>query len=188
MILEKFIYYITITILNMQNNKLLFLLILASFLVLYHIVIFLKIRKQGKIIKNKEKEIINLFFAKVNKIPALIEIMKKYVNYPDVFEELIHLHKLWLITNISSIYDLLSLNSRINKEFIFLMKLSAKIQDIHKDWNFLYIKNYIQFYEKDIEKEIGEISTKIENYNKLLKIKNYLLIWLLFPFSEKIEL
>lgn len=172
----------------MQNNKLLFILILALVLILYHAFVLIKIRKQAKIIKNDEKEIINLFFAKVNKLPAFIEIMKKYVNYPDVFEELIHLHKLWIIYNISSIYDLLSLNSRINKEFIFLMKLSAKIQDIHKDWNFLYIKNYIIFYEKDIEKEISEISSKIEDYNKLLKIKNYLLIWLLFPFSEKIEL
>ncbi|EKD66503.1 MAG: hypothetical protein ACD_49C00038G0037 [uncultured bacterium (gcode 4)] len=172
----------------MQNNKLLFLLILVWFLILYHAFVLIKIRKKGKIIKNEENEIISLFFSKVNKLPAFIEIMKKYVNYPDVFEELIHLHKLWIIYNISSIYDLLSLNSRINKEFIFLMKLSAKIQDIHKDWNFLYIKNYILFYEKDIEKEISEISSKIENYNKLLKIKNYLLIWLLFPISEKIEL
>ena len=172
----------------MQNNKLLFLLILVWFLILYHAFVLIKIRKQGKIIKNEENEIISLFFSKVNKLPAFIEIMKKYVNYPDVFEELIHLHKLWIIYNISSIYDLLSLNSRINKEFIFLMKLSAKIQDIHKDWNFLYIKNYILFYEKDIEKEISEISSKIENYNKLLKIKNYFIIWLLFPISEKIEL
>jgi len=54
----------------------------------------IKIRKQGKIIKNEENEIISLFFSKVNKLPAFIEIMKKYVNYPDVFEELIHLHKL----------------------------------------------------------------------------------------------
>lgn len=172
----------------MQNNKLLFFIILASFVILYHIFVFYKIGKWAKLIKNEENKIITLYFSKFNKIPALIEIMKKYVNYPDVFEELIHLHRLWLISNIGSIYDLLSINSRINKEFIFLMKLSTKIQDIHKDWNFLYIKNYISFYEKDIEKEISEISSKIENYNKLLKIKNYLIIWLLFPISEKIEL
>lgn len=164
------------------------ILIIVLMFVAFFVFNLIKINSLSKTIKEKEIEVISLFFWKINKIPASVEIMKKYIRFEGVFEEIIYLHKLWIIYNIKSIYDLLDLNNRIHKEFIFLMKLSAKIQELQIDWNFLYVRNYVVFYEKNIEKEIEKIDILIKKYNRYIKLKNFSIIWFLWPKDEKIEL
>jgi hypothetical protein len=111
--------------------------------------------------------------------------MRRYTRHPDIFEDIIYLHKMWIIYNIESIYDLLDLNQRIHREFQFLMKLSAKIPTLHRDWNFLYIRNYVIFYENSLEKKIWSINYLLHKYNKLIKIKNISIFWFLIPIKPK---
>lgn len=143
------------------------------------------IKNAYKNINAKETYIIEVFFWKVNKIPALVEIMKQYTNHPDIFEDILYLHKLGIIYNIKTIYDLLELNKKINREFQFLMKLSAKIPELHRDGNFLYIRNYVIFYENSLEKTIDTLNNDFASYNRLIKIKNLSILGFLFPFQEK---
>jgi hypothetical protein len=105
----------------------------VAILLSYILVMLFLVKKSLAEIKSREIEILELFFLKVNKIPAIVEIMKKYTSHPDVFEDIIYLHKLSIIYNIVSIYDILELNQRIHREFQFLMKLSAKIPELHRD-------------------------------------------------------
>jgi len=111
--------------------------------------------------------------------------MKQYTNHPDIFEDILYLHKLGIIYNIKTIYDLLELNKKINREFQFLMKLSAKIPELHRDGNFLYIRNYVIFYENSLEKTIDTLNNDFASYNRLIKIKNLSILGFLFPFQEK---
>jgi len=157
-----------------------------AFIIIYNLVIFIIIKLALKRIKHKESEIIELFFSKINKVPSLVEIMKKYTNHPDIFEDTIYIHKLWIIYNIHSVYDLLEPNFRLDREFQFLMNLSAKIKELHKNGNFLYIRNYIIFYKNNIDKRFKEINIDFEKYNKLVKLKNISILWLIIPFQEKI--
>lgn len=155
---------------------------------LYTIIIASLLKLQWDKIIEMEEKIIDLFFAKINKIPALVELMKKYIKKNDIFEDVIYLHKLGIIYNVDSIYSILNLNLRTYKELQFLIKLSQKVPEINKNWNFLYIKNYISFHEKDIEKEIAMINIEFAKYNKLITLKNITLIWLLFPLEKKLEI
>lgn len=168
----------------MKEVLIVFSLIASAFiaycLVLVGILRFLRGR-----IESKERHVISLFYAKANKVPAIVEIMKKYTDHPDIFEDIVYLHKLSIIMNIASIYDILDLNSRMHREFRFLMRLSAKISDLHKDGNFLYIRNYVIFYENVVEKEIALVNTYFERYNRLIDIKNISLLGILFPFNKK---
>lgn len=157
-----------------------------SLIVLYTVVIyvyFLNIKKQSNI---KEQELIENFYYKVNKIPSMVEIMKKYTNHPDIFEDIIHLHKLSMVSKIDSIYDMLELNLRIHREFEFLMKLSNKIKNLHKDGNFLYIRNHVIFFEKTITEEISWVNRIFSKLNKIISLKNLFFIGFLLPSSKKI--
>lgn len=159
---------------------------ILAFIIIYNLVLFIIISLAIKRIKHKENEIIELFLSKINKVPSLVEIMKKYTNHPDIFEDTIYIHKLGIIYNIQSVYDLLETNFRLDREFQFLMNLSAKIKELHKDGNFLYIRNYIIFYKNNIDKRFKEINVDFEKYNRLVKLKNISILWLLIPFREKI--
>ncbi len=171
----------------MSNLVIIFLLIIW-FIVFYVIITCICIYLSSKRLKNKEAFIIELFFNKLNKFPALIEIMKKYVSNLDIFEEMIYLHKLWIIYNIKSVYDLLDLNNRINKEFNFFIQIASKTNKLYKNWNFTYIRNYIVFYESQIESNIKEYNLEISKYNKLIQLKNTSIIWLFIPIQYKINI
>ena len=170
----------------MQKESLIIITVI-SLLIIFLFLVLAMLKSISKRIEVKEKEIISLFLGKINKIPSLVEIMRKYIRHQDIFEEIIYLHKLWIIYNIRSVYDLLDLNDKIHREFIFLMKLSTKINELQKDGNFLYVRNYVMFYEKNIEKEISMIDILIRKHNNLRKLKNYSIIWLLWPVEKRIE-
>lgn len=169
-----------------MSNLTQILLLIIWFIIFYVIIICICIYISSKKLKNKEMFIIELFFNKLNKIPALIEIMKKYVSDLEIYEEMIYLHKLWIIYNIKSVYDLLDLNNRINKEFSFFIQISSKTNKLYKNWSFIYIRNYIAFYESQIENNIKEYNIEVSKYNKLVQLKNVSIIWLFIPIQYKI--
>lgn len=63
-------------------------------------VLFFQIFMVRRAIKTREQRIISLYKEKIDKIPAFIEIMSKNTAYKDIFIELIHLHKIAIISNI----------------------------------------------------------------------------------------
>ncbi|EKE27496.1 MAG: hypothetical protein ACD_3C00198G0010 [uncultured bacterium (gcode 4)] len=168
-----------------MNNFIIISISILVIIALYNAIVLIILRSVWKRILHLEWEIIESFFSKVNKIPAVVEIMKRYTRHPDIFEDIIYLHKMWIIYNIESIYDLLDLNQRIHREFQFLMKLSAKIPELHRDGNFLYIRSYVIFYENQVERKIWEINAFLHSYNKLIKIKNISIFGFLFSIKEK---
>jgi hypothetical protein len=157
-------------------------LISLVFLVLFFQVVFLR-----KKIIQREQRIITLYKEKIDKIPAFIEIMSKNTAYRDIFLEITHLHKIAIISNIWNIYDLLENNSRIHHEFLFLMKVSVRLQSIHKNGHFLYIRDFIIFYENTITKELLFLDSDIERYNRLLQRKDLTIVGLFFPFKKRMK-
>jgi len=67
------------------------------------------------------------------------------------------------------------------------MKVSAHIRDLHKNGNFLYIRDFITFYENTIAKEILFLNSDIETYNRLLQKKDLTIVGLLFPFKKRMK-
>lgn len=159
--------------------------LLLGFLFLVFIAFFFQIIFLRKAIERREEKIITLYKEKVDKIPAFIEIMSKYTAYKDIFLEITHLHKMAIISNIGSIYDLLENNSRIHREFLFLMKVSAKMEKLHRNGNFLYIRDFIIFYENTLAKELLFLESDIERYNRLLQKKDLTIVGLFFPFKKR---
>ncbi|NCP76590.1 hypothetical protein GW830_00375 [bacterium] len=76
------------------------LLAVVSLLSIVFIVFSFQIIFLGRSIKRREQKIISLYKEKIDKIPAFIEIMSKKTAYKDIFLEIIHLHKVAIISNI----------------------------------------------------------------------------------------
>lgn len=136
-------------------------------------------------IRRTEQKIITLHKEKIDKIPAFVEIMSKHTAYKDIFLELIALHRIAIISNVSSIYDILESGSRIHREFLFLMKVSTKIRDLNRDGNFLYVRDFIIFYENTIAKELLFLNRDIEQYNSLIRKKDLTLVGLFLHYKKR---
>ena len=160
------------------------------FLAFFAVFLFISMRLHflQKKMRELELKIIRRYFQKINKIPALVEIMKKYTPFTDIFSELIVLHKKAFLLSSESIYDILEGNHRIFREILFLMKLSNKIRNLQRDGNFLYLRDFVIFYENELKKEIRDFNMLMQGYNKAIELRRLTIIGLLFSRNEKIEI
>lgn len=83
--------------------------ILAIFLLVYIIAYNILNKKVQKV----ENAMIGKFLLKVSKIPALIEVMRRFVADESAFDSLTKLHSTAMINKYESIYILLEHNARI---------------------------------------------------------------------------
>jgi len=132
-----------------------------------------------------EKKIIHTFLLKVSKIPALIEVMRPYVVDEKAFDSVTELHSDAMTRRFDSIYALLEHNARIHREFLFLMKLAVQIDDLQKNAQFLYIRDFIIDYERNMKKDFDLYNQAVEQWNTFVNIKNLTLVGILFPGSKR---
>ncbi len=139
-------------------------------------------------VKRLEGELLDLFIKKTSKIPALIEVMRPYVDKSESFSPIIRVHTEVMIEELQSIYDILSHNAQIQSNFLFLMQLSVHVPWLQKDEYFLYIRDFIIDYEKRMKADLDLIHSAIQKWNKFIRIKNGTLIGYLLPGQYQQEL
>jgi hypothetical protein len=130
-----------------MNSITLALLLLVFISLSVYGVVYFVLAKQ---ISREESSVISVFLAKISKIPALIEVMRPYVADPHAFDSIISLHSEAMIRRYETLYDLLEQSARIEHEFSFLMKLSMQIPQLQRDEYFLYIRDFIMQYERNM--------------------------------------
>lgn len=160
---------------------LILLAIFVVFLTIYAIFYIILKKKVQKV----ETAMIEKFLLKVSKIPALIEVMRQFVADESAFDTLTKLHSTGIINKYETIYVLLEHNARIQAEFAFLMKLSMQIPDLQKHGQFIYIRDFIMKYEKNIKEYFTNYNTEVEKWNRFVKIKNVTIIGFLLPGKKK---
>lgn len=134
------------------------IIILSIVLILIgiYILLFLWLRRR---IHRAERGMLDIFLLKVAKIPALIEVMRPYVADQSAFTSLTALHSEGVIREYESIYALLEQNTRIHREFLFLMKLSAQIPPLQTHAQFVYIRDFIIGYERKMKNSFSGYNT-----------------------------
>ena len=125
-------------------------------------------------VKRLEGELLDLFIKKTSKIPALIEVMRPYVDKSESFSPIIRVHTEVMIEELQSIYDILSHNAQIQSNFLFLMQLSVHVPWLQKDEYFLYIRDFIIDYEKRMGR-LSDIFFPV-NINKSYDSRFFLMI------------
>jgi len=155
-----------------------YLAILGIIILTYIIFLFILNYKINKL----EWKIIQLFSSRTNTIPWLYEITKNYlVKHNKIFENSINLKKeeFIKIDNNSNFLDILQTEALIHKELNFIFRICKKN---HK---FIYLREIIINKSFEIGEKISIYKKIIKKYNKLIKIKNFTIIWLLVPIYPK---
>jgi hypothetical protein len=158
--------------------SLLFLL-LASYTVLYT---FFRSR-----VKKEESALLLLFLRKISKVPALIEVMRPFVVKDEAFDALTRVHTESMIESNNTLYDVLEHNARVQNEFAFLMQLSLHSKHLQKHEYFIYIRDFILSYERDMKARFSSMNKAISAWNTFIKIKNITGIGYLLPGKEMAE-
>jgi len=89
---------------------------------------------------------------------------------------------IWISTNIEAF---LELEWKFHHEINFIFQICNKNPTLLSDKTFLYIRDIIMEKSQKISIEMKKYRKIIEIYNKIIKYKNYSVIWLLLPFSKK---
>jgi hypothetical protein len=139
-------------------------------------------------VKREERALLDIFLKKVSKIPALIEVMRPFIVKEEAFNPLISVHTDTMISSTDSVYDILSHNARLQNEFLFLMKLSVHFPDLQKHEYFLYVRDFIIGYERNMRSRFIYMNHAITRWNTFIRIKNLTLIWYLLPGSKIAEI
>jgi len=61
------------------------------------------------------------------------------------------------------------------------------MRDLNTNGNFLYIRNFIIFYENTISKEMLFLNSDIERYNRLLQKKDLTIVGLFVFFKKRMR-
>jgi hypothetical protein len=166
-------------------NILLILSLIVALAVIGYVASFSILRAR---LARQEGSVVSVFLSKISKIPAMIEVMRPYVADPKPFDAIIALHSEAIIRRYDALYDLLEQNARIEHEFSFLMKLSVQIPTLQRDEYFLYIRDFIMQYERDMRTHFSSVNTAISQWNRFVLIKDMTGIGLILPGKEKMNI
>jgi hypothetical protein len=109
-------------------------------------------------------------------VPALIEVMRPFIAKKEAFDPIITVHTETMVSATDSLYDILSHNARLQNEFLFLMKLSMHAPVLQKHEYFLYIRDFIIGYERNMRARLAYMNHAIVAWNQFIHIKNLTLI------------
>ncbi len=139
-------------------------------------------------IRDRERVILDIFFQKIAKIPAVIEVMRPHViDQKWAFDLMTRLHSESMIYNYTSIPMILEQNARINDQYGFLMRLSMAIPALQKDAYFIYIREFVMSYDRSVRTQLPFYNTLIQKWNRFIMIKNVTLIGYLLPGRDRVE-
>lgn len=136
-------------------------------------------------IRRVELLLIERYHAKIDKIPAIVSVLRNHSQKLDEYTELTELHRVAIISPTATIYDLLEINTHVTDRFSFLMRLALAIKSTAKDGNFITIRESITTLEGHIRELLVEFSRLTKQYNTMIKARNYTVVGALFPGSKK---
>lgn len=155
--------------------------VLGLYLALFY---FLRAR-----IQRVESYIVEVFLAKVSKIPGVIEVMRPFVvDEKRAFESITDLHSQSMIHEYDTIYMLLEHNARIQDQYKFLMRLSMAIPELQKHTYFIYIRDFVISYETMMRSKFSEFNRSVRIWNRFVTIKNVTLVGYILPGVKRIEI
>jgi hypothetical protein len=138
-------------------------------------------------VNREERALLLIFLRKISKVPALIEVMRSHVVKSEAFDPLIRVHTESMIESNNSLYDVLEHNARVQNEFVFLMQLSAHSKALQKHEYFIYIRDFILSYDREMKARFASMNKAIGVWNSFVRIKNITGIGWFLPGKEMAE-
>ena len=157
-------------------------------LVLTLAVLLLRLYMRRSEIVHTEARIIRAFEDKANKIPALVEIMRKHTKKEEIFEPILTQYERAILRKSTTVFDLLEINARLQEDLLFLFRMSMKVRGIQRDGSFVYVRDFFMFLETTMRREIEDYGRLARSYNRIRRYKNFTILGLLIPIGDMIEI
>jgi len=168
---------------------------LGAFIILLFLVFLIKLLIIQNNINKIENTIKKEFNSRTNMIPAVFEVTKNsFSKHDEIFSEILknrkkELYKYYIEETTDNkendFVKLIHIEELIYHEFNFIFKVSNKHPKLAKKWNFIYLRDLILSKSNNISKTLKEYKNKVNNYNKLIELKKFTIIWILVPISKK---
>lgn len=133
-----------------------------------------------------EKNILLLFQERINLVPSIYEITKKYYEkHQEVFFELLRLRKIKINNWSKNFIENINNELKIHHELNFIFKIANRHPKIQKDEKFLLIRDLFLENAEKIWDKISLYKKIIKKFNYLLMFKNLTIIWIFIRISKK---
>lgn len=135
-----------------------------------------------------EKKLLYTFMSRTDVFPALSEITKDHmIRHDEIFAQAMDLRKkefslIWVSQNLEGFFEV---EGHIHHEINFIFQVCNKNPKLLKEKKFLYIRDIMIEKSSHISTHMKRYRKIIEIYNKIIKYKNYSILWLILPFTKK---
>ncbi len=167
---------------------------------MFYIIIFFLITLFGfnififvleKKLKELEYKTRNIFKQRTNLLPAIYEVSKPFlVKHEEIFKEILILRKTEFFWNESNLNfsKIIEIESKIHHELNFIFKVCNKHPKLLKNWKFIYLREILIEKSSSLSKKIELYKLMSKKYNSLLLLDKILIIGLIVPFKNVIEI
>ena len=164
-----------------------FIYIIISIIVIYILInIYIYLLKVK--IERFEKQILNNFKEKNNKIASIYEVTKGHISkHNEVFDEAKKLKRKDFSENTFNI-NLIGkyrTNRLIHKELDFIFRVCNKNPKLNNNHKYLYIRDSIVNISENIWEDLSLYKKIIKKYNNIIFLNKITILWLLLPFNKK---
>ncbi len=159
------------------------------FLTLCTLVVFLYFF--GKKLERLEWNIISMFRSRTDTIPGIYEVSKEFLSkHEDIYKEALRLKKVEfsLLERSKTLHNILGTESLIHHEINFIFRVCNKHPKLIRNGNFIYMRDIVIKKSAWLWEMIALYKSMVKKYNSLLRIKNYSIIWIIFPLKKKVEI
>jgi hypothetical protein len=152
-------------------------------LLLFYIYILILDRKLIKLENKLKKD----FRNRLDFIPILYDMTEwKIKMHKKMFEKILEHRRLWLFSYEEMKFDHIIWNELIiHKELIFLFKVINKLEWLKTEKDYKYIENFFDKNSQKIAENIYIYKVYSKVLNRLIKIKNFTLFWLLIKVNYR---
>jgi hypothetical protein len=166
-----------------------FYIIIFFLIILFGFNIFIFVLE--KKLKELEYKTRNIFKQRTNLLPAIYEVSKPFlVKHEEIFKEILILRKTEFFWNESNLNfsKIIEIESKIHHELNFIFKVCNKHPKLLKNWKFIYLREILIEKSSSLSKKIELYKLMSKKYNSLLLLDKILIIGLIVPFKNVIEI
>jgi hypothetical protein len=140
-------------------------------------------------LRAESARILDIFRERADKIPALIESIRRYApDTPHVFESVLPVYERAVTLRADEVYGMIELDRKLSRELAFLLRFALHVDGLGRDGHFIAVRNFLVYYERAMTEKLRSYNSLIRSHNRLVHLKNWTILGLFVPVRELVEI
>ncbi|HRI36708.1 MAG TPA: hypothetical protein PK765_06725 [bacterium] len=143
-----------------------------------------KIRAITGDLHRESRRIVDIFHERADKIPALIESIRRYDAAPHAFDAIMPVYERAVLSRTTEVYQLLGLDRELSRELSFLLRFALHVDGLGRDGHFIAVRDFLVYYERAMTERLREYNKAVRFHNRLVRLKNFTVLGLFVPIRD----